>query len=141
MKSIKKTLGIVLTAAAVVTAGSIFVSVAGNHYSDKIRIKMAHNQSKDSEIADCIAKVAEFAAEDPSMNMEIDIYPSGVLGTEQSAVEMVKAGVLDMAKVRPACWDSLTTVTPSFPFPTSSQVRGIITTPWRRVKRCGSFSV
>ena len=99
MKSIKKTLGIVLTAAAVVTAGSIFVSVAGNHYSDKIRIKMAHNQSKDSEIADCIAKVAEFAAEDPSMNMEIDIYPSGVLGTEQSAVEMVKAGVLDMAKV------------------------------------------
>ena len=31
MKSIKKTLGIVLTAAAVVTAGSIFVSVAGNH--------------------------------------------------------------------------------------------------------------
>lgn len=99
MRSMKKTLGIVITAAAIVTAGSIFVSVAGNHYTDKVRIKMAHNQSKDSEIADCIAKVAEFAAEDPSMNMEIEIYPSGVLGTEQSAVEMVKAGVLDMAKV------------------------------------------
>ncbi len=35
MKSIKKRSELSLTAAAVVTAGSIFVSVAGNHYSDK----------------------------------------------------------------------------------------------------------
>lgn len=99
MMSIKKTLGIAVTVAAIGIAGTIFVSVAGTNYSDKIQLKMSHNQSKDSEIADCIAKVAEFAAEDPSMNLEVDIYPSGVLGTEQSAVEMVKAGVLDMAKV------------------------------------------
>ncbi|PNV61093.1 C4-dicarboxylate ABC transporter [Clostridium sp. chh4-2] len=99
MKNVKKTLGIVVTVAAIAVAGSIFVSVSGVTRSDKIQLKMSHNQSKDSEIADCIAKVAEFAAEDPSMNLEVDIYASGVLGTEQSAVEMVKAGVLDMAKV------------------------------------------
>ena len=29
----------------------------------------------------------------------MDIYPSGVLGAEPSTVEMVQAGVLDMAKV------------------------------------------
>lgn len=99
MKNVKKTLGIVVTVAAIATAGYIFTSVASTHYSDKVQIKMSHNQSKDSEIADCIAKFAEYADEDPSMNIEVDIYASGVLGTEQSAVEMVKAGVLDMAKV------------------------------------------
>lgn len=99
MKKIKKTIGVVLTVAAIGAAGYIFTSVASTNYSDGIQIKMSHNQSKDSEIADCIAKFAEFAAEDESMNLEVDIYPSGVLGTEQSAVEMVKAGVLDMAKV------------------------------------------
>lgn len=99
MKNIKKLLGTVVTVAAIATAGIIFVSIAGETRSDGIQLRMAHNQSKDSEIADCIAKVAEFAAEDPAMNLTIDIYASGVLGTEQSAVEMVKAGVLDMAKV------------------------------------------
>ena len=33
------------------------------------------------------------------MNMEVTMYPSGVLGSETSLVEMVQAGILDMAKV------------------------------------------
>ena len=33
------------------------------------------------------------------MNMEVQIYPSGVLWTEKDIIEMVKAGILDMAKV------------------------------------------
>jgi len=99
VKNAKKMIGIVVTVAAIATAGYIFTSIASAHYSDGIQIRMAHNQSKDSEIADCIAKFAEYAAEDPSMQVNVDIYPSGVLGNEQSVVEMVKAGVLDMAKV------------------------------------------
>ena len=82
MKSIKKTLGIVLTAAAVVTAGSIFVSVAGNHYSDKIRIKMAHNQSGFRDRGTVSPKWRNLASGGFFHEYaEIDIYPSGVLGT------------------------------------------------------------
>ena len=29
--------------------------------------------------------------------MEVQIYPSGGLGTEKDIIEMVKAGILDMA--------------------------------------------
>ena len=50
-------------------------------------------------IAASIAKISEFAAEDPSQNLQVSIYASGVLGTEKEEIEMVKAGVLDMAKV------------------------------------------
>lgn len=99
MMSVKKMIGIAAGIAAVATAVTLFVSIASAHYSDGIQLKMAHGQAKDSEIADCIAKVAEYAKEDKSMGIQIDIYPSGVLGSEISAVEMVKAGVLDITKV------------------------------------------
>ena len=33
------------------------------------------------------------------MDLQISLYPIGVLGTEKEEVEMVKAGILDMAKV------------------------------------------
>ena len=46
-----------------------------------------------------IEYLSDLAAEDSSKNLEVDIYPSGVLGAEPSTVEMVQAGVLDMAKV------------------------------------------
>lgn len=67
--------------------------------SDKLVIRLAHNQAAGSEIADSIALISDITAEDASMNMEVQIYPSGVLGTEKDIIEMVKAGILDMAKV------------------------------------------
>lgn len=60
---------------------------------------MAHGQAADSEIGETIEYLSDLAAEDSSKNLEVDIYPSGVLGAEPSTVEMVQAGVLDMAKV------------------------------------------
>lgn len=99
MKSWKKTLGIVITAAGILTVGATFFSVTGAVPANKIELRLAHNQSKGSEIADSIARISEFAAEDPSQNLEVSIYASGVLGTEKEEIEMVKAGVLDMAKV------------------------------------------
>ena len=95
----KKALGIAATVVGIVVVGATFFSVAGTSSNDTVQIRLAHNQAKGSEIAASIAKISEFVAEDSSQNLEVSIYASGVLGTEKEEVEMVKAGVLDMAKV------------------------------------------
>ena len=99
MKSWKKTLGIVVSAAGILIAGATFLSVAGTSSGDTVEIRLAHNQAAGSEIADSIAMISQFAAEDPEQKLSVSIYASGVLGTEKEEVETVQAGVLDMAKV------------------------------------------
>ena len=99
MKSWKKAVGIAATVISVVVVGATFFAVTGTSSNDTVQIRLAHNQAKGSEIADSIAKISEFVAEDSEQNLEVSIYDSGVLGTEKEEVEMVKAGVLDMAKV------------------------------------------
>lgn len=99
MKSWKKAVGIAATVISVVVVGATFFAVTGTSSNDTVQIRLAHNQAKGSEIADSIAKISEFVAEDSDQNLEVSIYASGVLGTEKEEVEMVKAGVLDMAKV------------------------------------------
>ena len=61
--------------------------------------EIATVSSGDSEIGGTIAYLSDLVAEDESMNMEVSIYPSGVLGSETAMVELVQAGVLDMAKI------------------------------------------
>lgn len=99
MKNFKKYLGTVVVVTSLITAGSIFGAVVSTTYSDKLQIKLAHCQSKESEIAESIDLLSDYVAEDESMNMEVEIYASGVLGSEKEIIEMVKAGVLDMAKI------------------------------------------
>lgn len=99
MTSWKKTLGIAVVVAGVAVAGRTFLAAAGTSGDGTVELKFAHNQAAGSEIADSIAKIAEFVAEDPSQKLAVSIYPSGVLGTEKEEIEMVQAGVLDMAKV------------------------------------------
>lgn len=99
MKSWKKAVGIAATVISVIVVGATFFAVTGTSSNDTVQIRLAHNQAKGSEIADSIAKISEFVAEDSEQNLEVSIYASGVLGTEKEEVEMVKAGVLDMAKV------------------------------------------
>lgn len=93
----------ILFAAVVVVLLAIgiytFVSVNGNIGSDKIQLRLAHGQAGDSEIGDTIAYLSDLVAEDAAQNMEVSIYPSGVLGSETAMIELVQAGVLDMAKV------------------------------------------
>lgn len=96
--SIQKKIGAVLCAAALLIAAVTFVKVYSSNNSADIEIRLAHNQQEGSEIADSIAKFADFTAE-KNVGLEIKIYPSGVLGTENEEVEMVQAGILDMAKV------------------------------------------
>ncbi|SCP96560.1 TRAP transporter substrate-binding protein DctP [Anaerobium acetethylicum] len=99
MKNAKKIIGIVIAVISVIAVIVTFVKVVTGNSTEKIEIRLAHNQSRGSEIADSIAKFSEFAAEDDSMNLQVNIYASGVLGTEKDEIEMVKAGILDMAKV------------------------------------------
>ena len=99
MKKWEKTLGIAASVAAIAIVGATFFSVAGTSSGDVLELRLAHNQAAGSEIAGSIARISEFAAEDPSQNLKVSIYASGVLGTEKEEIEMVQAGVLDMAKV------------------------------------------
>lgn len=78
---------------------STFFKVNGSIGSDKIQLRLAHGQAGDSEIGGTIAYLSDLVAEDESMNMEVSIYPSGVLVSETAMVELVQAGVLDMAKI------------------------------------------
>ena len=98
----KKTSKIVLAVIVVVMLGigiSTFFKVNGSIGSDKVQLRLAHGQAGDSEIGGTIAYLSDLVAEDDSMNMEVSVYPSGVLGSETAMVELVQAGVLDMAKV------------------------------------------
>ena len=98
----KKTSKILLTVIVVVLLGigvSTFFKVNGSIGSDKIQLRLAHGQASDSEIGGTIAYLSDLVAEDESMNMEVSIYPSGVLVSETAMVELVQAGVLDMAKI------------------------------------------
>ena len=87
MGSIKKKIGIAVSAVGLCIVAATFVSVVSANSTDKV------------EIADSIAKFSEFVAEDDSMNLDVNIYASGVLGSEKEEIEMVQAGILDMAKV------------------------------------------
>lgn len=78
----KKTSKILLTVIVVVLLGigvSTFFKVNGSIGSDKIQLRLAHGQAGDSEIGGTIAYLSDLVAEDESMNMEVSIYPSGVL--------------------------------------------------------------
>ena len=99
MKSCRKTIGIAAALLSIAVICVTFFQVTSAKASDKLVIRLAHNQAAGSEIADSIALISDITAEDASMNMEAQIYPSGVLGTEKDIIEMVKAGILDMAKV------------------------------------------
>jgi tripartite ATP-independent transporter DctP family solute receptor len=97
--SIWKKIGAAATVAGIAVVAVVFATVSKSHSTDGTLIRLAHNQADGSEIADTIAKFADFVEEDPSKDLSVQIYPSGILGTENEEIEMVQAGILDMAKV------------------------------------------
>ena len=86
---------------------SPFFKANGSIGSDKIQLRLAHGQAGDSEIGGTIAYLSDLVAEDESMNMEVSIYPSGVLGSKTAMVELVQAGVLNR---RCSCLDYVISV-------------------------------
>ncbi len=97
--SVGKKIGLVALIAGLVTVVVTFIIATRQDFGEGRIIRLAHNQQDGSEIADTIAKFAEFVEEDPDQNLSIKIYPSGILGSETEEIEMVQAGILDMAKV------------------------------------------
>lgn len=69
-------------------------------------IRMAHGISESSEGGKAIAQLSDSVAEKSNGTMNLEIYGSGVLGSERDTVEMVQAGVLDMAKVGASSLDA-----------------------------------
>ncbi len=99
MKSYKKIVGILVVAALLLTVIVTFVRVSGVTADSGRVLRLAHNQSAGSEIAKSIAYISDLVEEDKDADMSVKIYESGVLGSEKDEIEMVKAGILDMAKV------------------------------------------
>ncbi len=90
--TIKKTSKILLTVIVVVLLGigvSTFFKVNGSIGSDKIQLQLAHGQAGDSENGGTIAYLSDLVAEDESMNMEVSIYPSGVLDMAKISANMM----------------------------------------------------
>lgn len=90
--TLKKTSKILLTVIVVVLLGigvSTFFKVNGSIGSDKIQLRLAHGQAGDSEIGGTIAYLSDLVAEDESMNMEVSIYPSGVLDMAKISANMM----------------------------------------------------
>ena len=137
MKGMKKTIGIVLVIALIAVGIYTFVAVKSETSSEKVQLRMAHGQAADSEIGETIEYLSDLAAEDSSKNLEVDIYPSGVLGAEPSTVEMVQAGVLDMAKVSANTLGQFDERYSIFSLPyclNASAIGNTITMQWQTVK-------
>lgn len=94
-KIIWSALVVVLAAVAVYT----FITVDSSLGSDRLQLRLAHGQAGNSEIGGTIAYLSDLVAEDESMGMDVSIYSDGVLGSETAMIELVQAGVLDMAKI------------------------------------------
>lgn len=73
---------------------------------DVTTIRMAHGISESSEGGKAIAQLSDSVDEKSNGTMNLEIYGSGVLGSERDTVEMVQAGVLDMAKVGASSLDA-----------------------------------
>jgi tripartite ATP-independent transporter DctP family solute receptor len=64
----------------------------------KVVLRLAHTQTPDSQVAQIVEKFAN-SVDGSNTNLDLEVYTSGVLGSERDTIELVKAGVLDMAKV------------------------------------------
>ncbi|MCR5535848.1 MAG: TRAP transporter substrate-binding protein DctP [Succinivibrio sp.] len=97
--SIRKTVGITAVVLAVGVVAYNLFGVMSPRLGGVVELRMAHAAAGSSDISKSIDKISDFAAENKDAKLKVIIYPSGVLGTEKETIEMVKAGVLDMAKV------------------------------------------
>ncbi len=84
--------------------------------TEKITIRMAHGITGSSESGAAISQI-ETLLEDKTETIDMTIYDSGVLGSERDTIELVQAGVLDMAKVGASSLDAFNDVYGVFSLP------------------------
>lgn len=73
---------------------------------DPTVIRMAHGIAEQSETGKEMAKIEPLIEEKSNGTIDMQIYGSGVLGSERDTIELVQAGVLDMAKVGASSLDA-----------------------------------
>lgn len=84
---------------------------------DTMTIRMAHGISDSSDGGKAIAEIEGLVEEKSNGSIDFQIYGSGVLGSERDTIEMVQAGVLDMAKVGASSLDAFDELYGAFSLP------------------------
>lgn len=87
--------------------GMILVSGCGKHQEHKV-LKLAHGLDPTHPVHKAMEFMAERVKENSDGKLEIEIYPSAQLGSEQECVELLQIGSLAMTKVSAAILESFT---------------------------------
>ncbi len=106
MKKILSIIIIVVVLIFILTGFNNSKSDTNDNNSDTITLRMAHGIPESSPGGQSIAQISELVDEKSDGNVKLEIYGSGVLGSERDTVEMVQAGVLDLAKVGASSLDA-----------------------------------
>ncbi|WOO87067.1 TRAP transporter substrate-binding protein [Mollicutes bacterium LVI A0039] len=102
MKNILTVIGL-LSVLVLVLTGCSTSAAAGE---EQLTLRMAHGIADSSDSGQAIAQIEELVEEESNNSIDMQIYGSGVLGSERDTIEMVQAGVLDMAKVGASSLDA-----------------------------------
>ncbi|WP_033541134.1 TRAP transporter substrate-binding protein [Planococcus sp. CAU13] len=62
-------------------------------------LRLAHSLAEDHPIHQSITQFADLAHDESDGAIRFEVYPNGQLGQERGTIEMVKSGLIDMAKV------------------------------------------
>lgn len=73
--------------------------VGCNGSNDTTTLRLAHNLGTDHPAHHSLAEFSQLAYENSNGEMEVEIFPNGMLGGERNVIEMVQAGVLEFARV------------------------------------------
>lgn len=84
---------------------------------DVLTLRMAHGIADSSDSGQAIAQIEGLVEAKANNTIDMNIYGSGVLGSERDTIEMVQAGVLDMAKVGASSLDAFADVYGIFSLP------------------------
>lgn len=94
----KKLLGILIVLLTFVACGKKDGGAKAENGNSEVTLKLAHGQTPDSEVAKIVQKFSE-EVNATNKGVKVEVFPSGVLGSERDTIELVKSGELDMAKV------------------------------------------
>lgn len=86
----------------------IFLISGCTELSDKRFLKLAHTLPPDHPVHEAMVFMAKRCSELSEGKMEIEIYPSEQLGSEQQCVELLQIGSLAITKVSAAVMESFT---------------------------------
>jgi tripartite ATP-independent transporter DctP family solute receptor len=79
--------------------GLVAIAAGCEQSSDTVRLTLAHSLEPAHTVHQAMVFMSERLAELSGGSMQIDIYPSGQLGEEREAIELLQIGSLAMTKV------------------------------------------